>query len=265
MLVGHRYLRMSPPQDSTGWESGNSFDKFRKIKESWGIAYKFANAWENLKFRHTSKKEDLFLIFATLLGLDTWLLLNSAPELRMKYLLSTLKHVPKSLLYVDGERMTEDGCSWVPQWPKWGGYGASARDGIAAVTASGLRLLSAGYLLSTNTTHESFVFQNTTGDRRYYYVFSDIAMEPDKSEARRKLQGIGRTGLIMSSHILAAGTDELTVRGARVQVYKDEAAVLWAKYDCPIWMKVVVAGFVPALPGRGEVFPASYIDADRER
>lgn len=264
-LVGVRYLLMSPPHDSTGWESGNSFDQFRKIKEMQGMA-RFADAWENLKFRSTSKKEDTFIILATMLGLDTWVLLHTPPELRMKSLLSALKQIPQSLLYVDGERMTEDGWSWVPQWPKWGGHGvgASAHGGIATVTESGLKLQSAGYLLSTNIPDESFFFQNTTGDRRYYYVFSDVSMEPDKSDSRRKLQGIGRTGLIMSSHILTAGANELTVRGARVQVYRDEAAVLWAKYDCTIWIKAVAAGLVPALLRRGEVLPASYTEADQK-
>lgn len=264
-LVGARYLLTSPPHDSTGWETGNSFDKFRKIKEMQGMA-RFADAWENLKFRFTSKKEDTFIILAAMLGVDTWVLLHSLPELRMKFLLSALKQVPQSLLYADGERMTEDGWSWVPQWPKWGGHGigANSHDGIATVTESGLKLQSAGYLLSINVPDEYFFFHDTTGDGRYYRVFSDISMEPDKSDARRKLEGNGRTGLIVSSHLRTAGANALMVRGARVQVYKDEAAVLWGKYDCPIWIRAVAAGHVPALLRHGTVSPASHIEADQE-
>lgn len=93
-----------------------------------------------VRWRTTSRMADETLALASLLDVDTAVLLDTAPEERIKELLLMVKNVPLNVLFLSGEKSTTLGFQWTPKtlMSNFGGLNLAVSENQAEVTPKGL-------------------------------------------------------------------------------------------------------------------------------
>ncbi|KAF4415140.1 hypothetical protein FACUT_13638 [Fusarium acutatum] len=79
---------------------------------------KFCKVWNHLAYRNTTQKEDMPVIFANLLALNAWKILQYPPSERMTVLLRSVNYLPVDLLFNHGSRTfasLDCQISWIPE------------------------------------------------------------------------------------------------------------------------------------------------------
>lgn len=93
-----------------------------------------------VRWRTTSRMADETLAIASLLDVDTAVLLDTVPEDRIKELLLMVKNVPLNVLFLNGEKSTTPGFRWAPKtlMSNFGGLNLAVSENQAEVTPKGL-------------------------------------------------------------------------------------------------------------------------------
>ena len=68
-----------------------------------------------LRYRSTSWKRDETTCMSILLDLDVDLILKTSPEDRMRVLLSQIKHIPPTIIFLSGRKLQAPGYRWAPE------------------------------------------------------------------------------------------------------------------------------------------------------
>lgn len=93
-----------------------------------------------VRWRTTTRMADETLAIASLLDVDTTVLLDTPPAERIKELLLMVKYVPPNILFLSGEKSTTLGFRWAPQtlMSNFGGLNLSVAGNQAEVSPKGL-------------------------------------------------------------------------------------------------------------------------------
>jgi hypothetical protein len=109
----------STPYDST-YRTGleQRIPKALRSGEEQGqsLVTRFLSAMNSLRYRTTSKMEDETLCLAPILLLERQPLLSTTDATeRMKIFLSMWQQIPDYFIFLEGARIEQEGCSWMPQ------------------------------------------------------------------------------------------------------------------------------------------------------
>ncbi|KAJ3541928.1 hypothetical protein NM208_g1347 [Fusarium decemcellulare] len=99
-----------------------TYDRARSLGQATGESQleQFCKVWNHLAYRNTTQKEDVPVIFANLLDMNAWKILQYPPSERMTVLLRSVDYLPVDLLFNDGPRSFASlDCQnrWIPKWP----------------------------------------------------------------------------------------------------------------------------------------------------
>lgn len=105
-----------------------------------------------VRWRTTTRMADETLAIASLLDVDTKVLLDTAPAERIKELLLMVKYVPPNILFLTGEKSTTLGFRWAPKtlMSNFGGLNLSVSGNQAEVSTQGLIGTYYVYMLPTD-------------------------------------------------------------------------------------------------------------------
>ncbi|KAI9639989.1 hypothetical protein NHQ30_011548 [Ciborinia camelliae] len=112
----------------------------RLTKRSNAHVFTLGDVSHSLRWRTTTRMADETLAIASLLGVDTAVLLGTKSEERIQKLLLMVKNIPLNVLFLSGEKSTAIGFQWAPKtlMNNSGGLNLSPAENQAEVTPCGL-------------------------------------------------------------------------------------------------------------------------------
>ena len=256
--------------------SGSERDR---LTDEWRIP-QFVRAWNSLIVRETTKKDDLYEIFANLLDFNTYMLHppGDGPipdkERNLPNLIRSCNEFPLALLYNKGPRMRCVECpqnGWIPiETAKFGIYGdwltesaalRRTKDGLILDASQASRSSLYIFVTSELAARDSEFYVKDLETGELFAVRVQESMDPndeyvetterDSFEERAKdlyEGGIG-TCIILDKSTGSRSQNGVTATGARFSVTAIRDHVAHIRYDKPLVANIVTTGQVTDLNG----------------
>lgn len=206
------------------------------------VGGRFANEWNNLVQRSTSRKGDIHCIFASMLGLNGGDILALPHEQRMKALIRAQTSLPLGLLFLDCPKIEEESCRWIPSYPGLGVH-LSPNHGDMKICKEGVVFdrSTATYVgfsvASSKARLDRFCLrEHSNSDPVWVTVDSDgtnAALETSTSIATCYIIGKLHPSKVEKLPPFGKGTNDC-LQGARFAVQRREGRVLHLSYECSV-------------------------------
>ncbi|KAI0387989.1 hypothetical protein F5Y04DRAFT_241445, partial [Hypomontagnella monticulosa] len=98
--------------------------------------YSISDISHSLRWRSTNRPTDETLAIASLLGVQSSLLIDLSPEKRMMHLIRELHTVPSNILFVPGDKSQIPGFRWLPT-SFMAAHGGSSGGAQLSISSSG--------------------------------------------------------------------------------------------------------------------------------
>lgn len=250
-----------------------------RLTDEWRIP-QFVGAWNSLIVRETTKKDDLYEIFANLLDFNTYMLQppRDGPipdeERNLPNLIRSCNEFPLALLYNRGPRMRCLGWpqnGWIPiETAKFGIYGDWLTESAALRrTKDGLMLdasqasCSSLYIFVTSELakrdSEFYVEDSETGELFTVWVQDSMdpndkyVENPERDLFEEKAKGLYEKGIgtciILDKSTGSRSQNGMTATGARFSVTAIRDHVAHIRYDKPLVANIVATRQVTDLNG----------------
>lgn len=204
------------------------------------IRSQFSNEWNNLVQRSTSRKGDIYCIFASMLGLNGGDILALPHEQRMKAIIRAQKRLPLDLLFVC-PKMDDESCRWIPSYPGLG---------VPIITAYGeMKICTEGVIFDRSTANyvgfsvasskprlDRFCLrEHSNSDPVWVTVNSDgTNADFETSTSIATCYIFGKIGDTNGRKPLLFDNGLIQLKGARFAVQRREGHVLHLSYECSV-------------------------------
>jgi hypothetical protein len=198
---------------------------------------RFARIWNALQWRSTSRASDESICVASLFGLDLPEIVRAPVEQRMKRLLEMQEWFPPGIVFMDGERMQEDGLGWAPKSfmaRRENEFGLLDAESLPAYfDEHGLYVTFSGFLVKPTQRPLSDIFFLLNEDSGSTYL---VQWQRERHSMKWDVLGphVLRRPAILTSRDAAHKAESV---GILVNIYREEDECLYVKFKARILVR----------------------------